>query len=172
MKSMIRMICVFALACAGLMGIWVTGASATATTFPAAGLSLDLGPAPPSGTPGVKVKGDCPSFLFNDDIGLTFTSGNAVSYGPTPNPMTFGGNAEGNGVLTDNGSATSYQGHLHAWFGVNVNPTGNAQNYNGTTVSFHGSGPAGSIQLNASFGGGSSASGRPTDWVQLDISCS
>ena len=99
---MIRLICTLALACAGSMGVWVTGASAQATTFPAAGFTLDLGPAPPPGTPGVKVKGNCPSFAFTDDIGLAFTSGSGVAYGPTPHPQTSGGNVQGNAMLLDN----------------------------------------------------------------------
>src|SRR5690242_2975745 len=88
LKSMIRLICALALVCAGSLGVWVTGASAQATTFPAAGMTIDLGSAPPAGTPGVKIKGGCPSFVFTDDIALGFTSGSGVAYGPTPHPET------------------------------------------------------------------------------------
>jgi hypothetical protein len=154
-----------------VLGASSSAALATATQFPAAGLTIDLGPLPPP-SKGIDVVGNCPSFAFTDNVALQFTSGTAHNYGPGPNPGTFGGNAEGNGTLLDNGSPAGYTGHLHAWFGVNINPTGNLQNYNGETVSFHGSGPAGSIQINASFGGGSSASGNPTGWAHVKVVCS
>jgi hypothetical protein len=170
---MIRLTLTLALACAGLFVVYVAGASADATQVPVAGLTIDLGSAPPPGTPGVKVKGNCPGFLFTDDIALQFISGNGHVYGPGPHPSTNGANAEGDAVLLDNGVATTYVGHLHTWFGQNVNPAGNQQFYFGNTLSFHATSSTGqSIQLNASGGGGSSASGNPTGWGQNDLSCS
>jgi hypothetical protein len=172
-RPVIRLAVIGVLACAGVLGASAPAAFAGASTFPAAGLKIDVGSVPPPGK-GVSVVGDCPGYLFTDDMAFKFTSGSAVGYGPASNPLTFGGNAQGDAFLFDRTTAspTGYAGHLHVWFGVNVNPTGNLQNYNGETVSFNGSGPAGSITINASFGGGQSASGNPTGWAHVKVTCS
>ncbi len=151
------------------LAVFAGGASAQGMTFPAAGLSIGFPGLPPGAT-----TGNCPSSLLNaSSVAFTFTSGNAVSYGPTPNPMTFGGTAQGQAqlVVVDPPSTVPIvidQGHMLAWFGVNTNPTGNAQNYDGTNLAFHG----GSISVQASFGGTTSASGNESGWGHLKVTCS
>jgi hypothetical protein len=155
------------------MGVAASAASAAAaTTGPADGLALDLGPLP-AGQQGVTIVGDCPSYLYTDDIGLMFADGNFVSYRDGN-----GANAEGDAWLVDNTTDTGlYEGQTHIWFGQNINPnyspTGNQQTWFAETLTFHGSASDGSsITLSASFGGGLSASGSESDWTHVKVTCS
>ena len=158
------------LAFVGVLGTTVTGASASATNFPAP----DLGPIPmsalPSAGPGVNVSGDCPGYLFTDGVVIQFLNGTAVLYGPASNPNTFGGNAQGDATLTFNSSGGSadatYTGHTHLWFGVNSNNKG--QFYSGQTASFNGDG----LTITASGGETISNSGHVSGWGHVNVRCS
>ena len=160
----------------GIAGIAAAGALATGSAGPVSNYPIPLGKhGLPSSGKGVSVVGACPGFLFSDPTELLFTVGNAVSYGPTPNPGTYGGNVEGNAELVDGttGDSTGYAGHAHAWLGQNTNPTGNGQSVRAETVDFHGTDPAGdSITIQASVGETNTASGNMNGWEQVKITCS
>jgi hypothetical protein len=106
-----------------------------------------VGPAPPFAS----VATNCPGFLTSDAWTLNFISGNGVGYGTSnKNGDWGGGNAEGTGVLATSSGTPQYQGHLHVWFGGGQNSlSGLNQTENGFTLSFQGSGPGGSITINA-----------------------
>ena len=166
----------------GIVGVGFSAlpASATASTMPTEGLVVLLGPIPPAGK-GVMVSGSCPSVVPNEFASLQFMAGNAVSYWPTSNPLTNGGNIEGAAVLSEQtyssdnfgnpyptGDPTPvYEGRAHVWFGQNTNVNDNGQAYFGETVSFGGSGVdafAGtSVNVSLSFGGTISAAGINSD---------
>lgn len=174
---------------AAVCGVIAGGAfAAAATTTKDASL---LGPIPPftdnvtgkpisiaqqavEGVPYV-TKGNCPAWVINDPLVFTFTSGNAVLYRPSAmGPQ--GGNAEGQAELWDIvGSAlvdTGYGGHTHLWFGSNINPTGNLQQYFGETGSFQGSAADGtSITITANPGFAQSASGHQNGWGKVSVTC-
>ena len=181
-RTVIRSMSACALAC-GALGVASAVASASpAQTGPAAGLVVDIGPVP-VGLKGVSVVGDCPASFLTDDMALGFLSGNSVAYRFDPTSgMPNGGNAEGEAVLWDNTTdeSSGYTGHAHAWFGVNVNPNnsgvpgvGNQQQWFAETFSFNGAAVDGTaVTISASFGGGLSASGHPSDWVHVKVTCS
>lgn len=174
---------------AGGLAVAASGASASspagATTLPSSALGTIV-PGPPggfpSGGPGVKVTGTCPAWLFSDPAGVTFSSGNAVLYQPDNSgipglfglPPFDGGNVQGNATLADVADSTqaSYTGQAHLWYGLTYSPAGNQQFYFGETLSFRGSGPAGSISLSANPGFTVSASGHNSGWGQFDLRCS
>lgn len=162
-KSAIRMTFISALACIGVLGATATGALATGTTGPAAGISFNVGSL--GGAPS-----NCPSALTAGDAVFTFISGNAVSYGST---NSGGGNAEGTAQLTVGGTLL-YQGHLHEWDGGSANAQG--QMYFGETLSFQGtllSDPTQSVTITASFGETIAAhKTTPTGWGHFKITCS
>ncbi len=159
MRTVIKSVCACALAC-GAMGVAASAASAAAaTTGSAAGLPVDLGPLP-AAQKGVTIVGDCPSYLYTDDIGLLFVDGNFVSSRGGNNA-----NAEGDAWLVDNTTETGlYEGKAHVWFGQNINPnyspTGNQQQWFAQTISFHGSAPDGTSITSARASG---AGSRPAD---------
>ena len=174
-----------ALACAVVCGASAAGAFAAAgTTVPASSLgTIGLGAGPlPSGGSGVKISGTCPEWLFRDPAGFTFTSGHGVLYQPDSSgipgslglPPFDGANVEGNATLSDvvDGMQVSYTGQAHLWYGLSYSPVGNQQFYFGQTVMFKGTGPAGSLSLNANPGFVTSASGHQSSWGQLNLSCS
>jgi hypothetical protein len=174
------------LACAVVLGAAATGAfAAPATNLPAPALGpIFPGPtnggALPAGGPGVKITGTCPQWLFNDRVGLVFSSGNAVLYQPDNSgipgtlglPPFDGGNVEGNAALFDGSDSTqpSYTGQAHLWFGLTYNANG--QFYFGETISFRGTGTAGAISLSANPGFVTSASGHNSGWGQVTLRCS
>ncbi len=82
-------------------------------------------------------------------------------------------NAEGPAVLTDS-SVTEYSGHLHVWFGGGQNsPSGANQAEQGFTLTFHGSGVAGSICIQANMHETFNYSGQPPSNVDhIDVRCS
>ena len=170
----IRHFAVGALACLGVLGPMASAALATGSPVPAAGIDIPIGTLPPPGAGG-PVAADCPSSLSSAHADFLFSSGNAVFYGPATNPATHGGNVEGIATLNVGGTA-KYTGQAHFWFGFNVNPTGNGQNYNGITVSFHGTSTGadgGSITINGSFGSGTAANpaGNEDGWGHLKVTC-
>jgi hypothetical protein len=118
--------------------------------------------------------------LFTDPAGFTFSSGNAVLYRPDNSgipglfglPPFDGGNVEGTATMSDVADNTqpSYTGHAHFWYGLNYNANG--QFYFGETIMFNGTGPAGSLSLNANPGFNNSATGHQNGWGQLTVTCS
>jgi len=176
-KPIVRTALAGAVLSLGAVGISATGALGAATNIPAASLGpiSPGGPLPPPGTPGVNVRGNCPSFMYTDAPTFVFSSGSAVLYGPSSNPNTYGGNVEGTATLTwspDGGTTIdgSYVGHAHLWFGQNIN--NNGQSYFGNTTSYNGSGPLGSFSVQVSGGDTTSASGHQSGWGHVNISCS
>lgn len=180
-KKLIRSAAASLLAC-GALGIAATSASAGsgtnngAWTGSAAGLSIGFPPLSEVQDPGLNVGTGCPSWVLSDGLGFTFLSGNATMY-QLNDPHGGGGNAEGQAVLLDNGETSQWTGHAHIWFtskeNPNYSPGGNQQTWQGTTLSFNGASPDGSstININGSFGGGTSATGHPDGWFHLKVSC-
>jgi hypothetical protein len=175
-KSVIRLSALGIFAGIGVLAAPATGAFAQAITFPAAGQVISLGGPPP---PGSTVSASCPSAISTDSPSFVFISGNGVSYGPTPNPNTFGGNIEGTAIFEETDAAGNtvalYEGHAHLWFGQNVN-VHQGQNYSGNTVSFQGSGlsdPSQTLSINGSFGDTTAAHNpAPTSgWFHLKVTC-
>jgi hypothetical protein len=151
------------------------------------------------GPPNVKMTGNCEaaSWLFAPNttanphlptLWLNFTSGNAVVYRQTSNPvfpqLPGGLNAVGNAelwILTAVSSTgvptfapTGFAGPTHAWLGQNANAQG--QFYAGETVSFTGTDGLGStisFTANPGFvGKAHSAPGVPSSgWGQQNLSC-
>jgi hypothetical protein len=170
-------------ACAVVCGAAATGAfAAAATTLPASSLGTITpggGPLPPPGSPGTKISATCPQWLFADQAGFTFSSGNAVLYQPDNGipgslglPPFDGGNVQGNATMSDFVDSTqpSYTGQAHLWYGLTYNANG--QFYFGETLMFKGTGAAGSISLNANPGFVTSASGHNSGWGHLTLTCS
>jgi hypothetical protein len=157
----------------GVLGISATAAFAAATTMPAA----DLGPFTtgggglPSSGPGVRISGNCPGFLFTDSPTIDFSSGKAVFYGPVSNLNTNGGNVEGTATLTFASTTATYVGHLHLWFGQNINNQG--QSYFGQTLTFQGSGTLGALTITASGGQTTAANpaGNTSGWGHVNVTC-
>ena len=134
----------------------------------------------------VKVSGNCVSaapWLFSDQLGLNFISGNAHVYrvnGNTPLAPGFPGglNAEGVAQLVDFNSGPpflppdgrTYTGPTHVWLGQNGNANG--QVVGAETVSFSLTAPDGStISLSTNPGTITSASGHQSGWGQENLSC-
>jgi hypothetical protein len=175
--SLIRFSVVVAMA-GGLTGVGITAlpASASASATSATGFVFPIGSLPPAG-PGVRVSGSCPEWVLADSATFDFVSGNMVTYGPSSG--TSGGfNAEGTATLTFAGTSEidgTFEGHTHLWANQNFNPTGNAQQYNGITGSFDGSGidgTTGALSITASGGTTTSASGHVSGWGHFNITCS
>lgn len=116
---------------------------------PLCGLNpIITGPAPPF----VTFVGTCPDFLTSDAWNLNFVDGNSVSHGTlNKNGDWGGGTANGSAVLTTSDDKVQYSGQATEWGGggQNSNPGGDPtqQSENGFTLHFHGSGPAGTIDI-------------------------
>jgi hypothetical protein len=126
---------------------------------PLCGLNPVLqGPPPPF----VVFIGTCPSFLTNGDAWtLDFVSGNSVSHGTTnKNGDWGGGTGEGQAVLATSDGTVQYAGHLTEWGGGGNNKAG--QTEGGFTLTFHGSGIAGNIDIHVDAHSTTNNSGTPT----------
>ena len=124
------------------------------------------GPAPPF----VTFVGACPDFLTTDDWALNFTGGNAhFHFTQNKNGDWGGGTANGDAVLTSSDGTVEYTGQSTVWFGggQNSNPGGDPtqQSMNGFTFHFHGSGPAGTIDIQAHGHQTTNNAGTPTSNV-------
>jgi hypothetical protein len=148
---------------AGLLLLPASAALAAAQHGSAAGMTIDLGPSP-TGLPA-----NCP--FANGDANLTYLSGNAVQHGTSNNNGDWGGEtSEGTAVFSE-GSEPLYQGHLTEWDGGGNNAK--AQTEFGETLTFHGTGDGGTLDLQVTFHGTTNASGTPTANVQnVSITCS
>ena len=146
-----------------VIGIPATGAFAAASHSDPTGMVLDLGPNQ-GGLPA-----NCP--FPNGDAALTITSGNFVSHFTSNNNGGWGGETlTGQAVFSENGTPL-YAGHLTTWDGAGNNAK--AQTENGDTLTFHGSGPAGSLDIHANFHGITNAAGTLTANVQnVKVTCS
>jgi hypothetical protein len=101
------------------------------------------GPPPPF----VTIPANCPAFLATDDWQVNFTGGNAVYHNTTnANGDWETGTSTGPATMTD-GTTLEYTGQVTQWFGDGNNAGG--QSYQTFTLHFVGSGPSGTIQINA-----------------------
>jgi hypothetical protein len=136
---------------------------------PACGLNpVRRGPLPPFAT----LVGDCPSFLTSDTWTLAFASGNSVNHGTSnKNGDWGGGTAEGQATLTTSDGTVQYAGHLTEWGGGGNNSAG--QSENGFTLTFNGTGIAGSVTIHADIHATTNNSGTPTaDQRNITVACS
>jgi hypothetical protein len=124
------------------------------------------------GSDGVTLPGNCPAFLTTDPWELNFTSGNAVQHGTSnKNGDWGGGTAEGPAVLTMSDGTPEYAGHATAWFGGGNNS--GAQTEGGFTLTFNGSGAAGTISIHVDQHSTTNNGGTPTSNVfNVTVSCS
>jgi hypothetical protein len=126
------------------------------------------GPPPPF----VVFIGSCPSFLSTDAWTLDFVSGNSVSHGTTnKNGDWGGGTGEGQAVLTTSDGTVQYAGHLTEWGGGGNNKAG--QSEGGFTLTFHGSGIAGNLDIHVDSHSTTNNAGTPTSGHQTaTVTCS
>jgi hypothetical protein len=129
---------------------------------------LLTGPVPPF----VSVQGNCPAFLFTDPWALNFLDGNAVFHGTENKNGDWGGfTAQGPAVLTSSDQTVQYAGHATEWGGGGNNSGG--QSEGGFTLSFNGSGLAGSISVHAHQHSTTNNAGAPTSNVfSATVTCS
>lgn len=161
-RSIIRLAGTGTVACLGLLGVAAAPAGATAQAGDVTGLTLDLGPPP------VAVPANCP-FGQTDDASVLMLSGHGVFYGTeNPNGDWGGQTIEGTAQFTV-GDAT-YTGHLTTWGGGGNNIKG--QNEGGDTLSFHGTGSNGTLDVHVTGHGTTSASGNQSGHMSGTITCS
>lgn len=176
-----------ALVCIGFLATSPTAGLAVAYPVPidqSNPLFIPIGVPPPSGSQGVTFAADCPAALQTALAAIEFVDGNGHVYGPATHPLTNGANVEGNAYwlgFDGNGDLVySYSGQGHAWFGQNNLPTpgepapGHNAEVQAQTIMFHGTGvdgTAGSLDVQASFGGTQSASGHQSGWGHLKVTC-
>jgi hypothetical protein len=156
-----------AVACIGVLGATASGAFASATNFPAAGLPLDFGTPPPGSVPA-----SCPSVLATGDANVVFQTGTAVLYGPVSGTSS-GGNVQGIAIFYE-GTTPMYEGHTQAWFGGDANAQG--EMYFGQTLSFQGTaldGSGSTVTVTASGGDTIAAhDNHESSWGHVKASCS
>lgn len=136
---------------------------------PLCGLNPILtGPPPPF----VTIPGNCPAWLSTDSWSLNFVSGNSVSHGTeNKNGDWGGGTAEGPAELTSSAGTVEYAGHATDWGGGGNNSGG--QSEGGFTFTFHGSGPAGTLDIHVDQHSTTNNAGTPTSNVQnISVTCS
>jgi hypothetical protein len=140
-----------------------------------------VGPIIPPGPlpPGVVIPGNCPAFLSTGNWMLAFVSGNAVMHFTQNANGDWGGlTATGQAQLTNLTTGTvEYAGQATEWGGggQNSNPGGppTQQSAGGFTSHFHGSGPAGSIDISASQHSTTNNAGTPTaNKFNVNVTCS
>jgi hypothetical protein len=141
--------------------------------------SSNLGPilqGPPP--PGVTLPANCPAFLSSDAWNLVFTDGNSVSHGTiNKNGDWGGGTATGTAQLVDSHGVAQYTGQATEWGGggQNSNPGGDPtqQSENGFTTHFHGTGPAGSIDIHVNGHMTTNNAHVPTaNQLNVNVTCS
>jgi hypothetical protein len=162
-RTIIRLAGTGTVACLGLLGVAAVPAGATAQTGNVTGLTMDLGPPP------VQVPANCP-FGQNDDASFLMLSGNGVFHDSQNKNGDWGGSTiEGIAQFTV-GTAT-YVGHLTMWGGGGNNAKG--QNEGGQTMTFHGTGPDGTLDVHVNGHGTTSASGNQVgNQLNGTITCS
>jgi hypothetical protein len=161
-RTIIRLAGAGTVACLGLLGTAALPAGATAQAGDVTGLTMPLGPPP------VPVPANCP-FGQTDGVSITMLSGHGVMHDSTNKNGDWGGDTlEGIAQFTI-GSAT-YTGHLTMWGGGGVNAMG--QNEGGDTLSFHGTGTSGTLDVQISGHSTTSASGNQSGHLSGTITCS
>jgi len=161
---MLRKMIFAAVAVGAAVGIPATGAFAAASHPDPTGMVLDLGPNQ-GGLPA-----NCP--FPNGDAALTVISGNAVSHLTTNKNGSWGGDTlTGQATFSENGGPALYTGHLTTWDGFGHNEVGQFEG--GDTLTFHGTGVAGSLDIHANFHTTINAAGNMTANVQnVKVTCS
>jgi len=126
------------------------------------------GPPPPF----VTIPSNCPAFLSTDTWTLDFESGNAVSHGTENKNGDWGGfTAEGPAILATSDNAVQYAGHLVEWGGGGNNSGG--QTEGGFTLTFNGSGIAGSLSIRVTGHSTTNNAGTPTvNFQKVRVTCS
>jgi len=124
------------------------------------------------GPPPVSVPSNCPAFLSTDGWTLNFVSGNGIQHFTANNNGGWGtGTAEGLAVLAMSDGTPEYTGHATEWFGGGNNAGG--QTEFGFTLTFHGSGTAGTISIRADQHATTNNGGTPTsNTFNATITCS
>jgi hypothetical protein len=149
-RTIIRLAGTGTVACLGLLGMAALPAGATAQAGNITGLTMDLGPLP------VQVPTNCP-FGQTDDASILMLSGNGVFHGSENKNGEWGGETiEGIAQFTV-GTAT-YTGHLTIWGGGGNNIVG--QKEGGETLTFHGTGQDGTLDVHVTGHSTTSASGN------------
>jgi hypothetical protein len=102
----------------------------------------------------VDVGSTCPAWIADGVWMLNYTGGNSVQHFTTNKNGDWGGmTATGPAELTAPDGTLAYTGHLTQWYGAgqNSNPGGQPtqQSATGFTLTFNGSGPAGTISIHA-----------------------
>jgi hypothetical protein len=163
MKSIIRVSAVGALAGIGLLGASGSAFGAAQKIPTVLFNPVITNPAP------VPIPANCP--FTNDDFALNFVGGNGNMHDTSnKNGDWGGGNGEGPAVFSDE-EGTLYSGHLHVWFGEGNNAK--AQTEQGFTLTFHGTGPDGTLDIHANTHQTTNAGGTPTSNIQnITITCS
>ena len=116
----------------------------TDVTDPACGLNPVLtGPPPPF----VTVPANCPEFLSTPDWELNLVKGSAVFHFTGNNNGDWGGGTMQGQAVLSTPDGPQYTGHLTQWFGQGNNAGG--QTEMGFTLTYNGTGPAGSISIHA-----------------------
>lgn len=178
-KTVIGLASAGALACVGAVGLATSAAFANSAAQHISAADVNLLTGPPSMT----LPANCPLFLSSVPWSLDFTNGNGVFYGTAnKNGDWGGGNFEGPANLTtsDGTVVVQYSGHAHVWFGggqnsVSSDPTAPPTNQGeqGATLTFNGSGIAGTISIHATMHMTQNNNGQPTANVQnIAVSCS
>ena len=152
-----------ALACVALSAAAETGAYAVAQTGSAAGQVFDIGP-DPAGLPA-----NCP--FPNNDATFHFLDGTMVQHGTTNKNGDWGGETlEGTAIFYED-TTPLYQGHVTIWTGGGNNAQ--SQSEGGFTLTFHGTGSLGSLDIHANFHQTSNANGNSTANVaNVNVTCS
>jgi hypothetical protein len=124
------------------------------------------------GPPPVAVPSNCPAFLSTDAWSLAFLSGNGIQHFTSNNNGGWGtGTGEGPAALTTSTGTVEYTGHATVWFGGGNNSGG--QSEGGFTLTFNGSGTAGTISIHADQHSTTNNGGAPTSNVfNATITCS
>ena len=162
-RSIIRLAGTGTVACLGLLGVAAVPAGATAQTGDATGFSMDLGPAP-VGTPA-----NCP-FSGGADASFVMLSGTMVGHDSQNKNGDWGGETI-EGIAQFDAGGILYTGHLTLWGGGGNNIVG--QSEGGFTLTFHGSGSDGTLDLHVTGHNTVSASGNQVGNVQNgSITCS
>ena len=128
---------------------------------------LLTGPIPPF----VTVQGNCPAFLSSDSWALNFVDGTSISHFTENKNGGWGTfTAQGPAVLTSSDLTAQYTGHATEWGGGGNNSGGQTQG--GFTLTFNGSGPAGTISIHAHSHSTTNNAGTPTSSVDsATVSC-
>jgi hypothetical protein len=125
-----------------------------------------------TGPAGVPLPAGCPAFLSTDAWSLDLVSGNTTFHGTENKNGDWGGETgEGQAQLTSSDGTVQYAGHATIWGGGGNNSGG--QTEGGFTLTFHGTGTAGTIDIHVDQHGTTNNAGTPTGNVfNVTVTCS